>query len=109
MSKSHIFQNLPTVLKINSSVYFDLEIYPNPAHDEIAFNLPAELINKETKIEIYDAQGKLVLSRSVNDLQLATIYQRNIKLNNITDGLYILKLLSANGNLLSSKKFTVSN
>lgn len=109
MIKSHLFQNLPTDVKINSVADSDLGIYPNPAQNELVFNLPAELINKEATLEIYDAQGKLVISKSVNELQSITIYQRNIKLNNLINGLYILKLISVNGNLLSSKKFTVSN
>jgi choice-of-anchor B domain-containing protein len=108
MIKSHLFQNLLTDVKTNSVADLDLRIYPNPAQNELSFNLPAELINTATTIEIYDAQGKLALSRPVNELQSLTIYQRSIKLNNLANGLYILKL-SANGNLLSSKKFTVSN
>lgn len=108
MIKSHLFQNIVTDVKSNSLTGFDLGVYPNPAQNEVVFNLPAELINTAATIEIYDAQGKLALSRSVNELQSLTIYQRSVKLNNLANGLYILKL-SANGNLLSSKKFTVSN
>lgn len=108
MIKSHLFQNLLTDVKTSSVAGFDLGIYPNPAQNELAFNLPAELINTAATIEIYDAQGKLALSRAVNELHSITIYQRSIKLSNLANGLYILKL-SANGNLLSSKKFTVSN
>jgi len=108
MIKSHLFQNLTTDVKTNSATYFDLMVYPNPAQNELAFNLPSVLINAVAIVEIYDAQGKLVLSKPVNELQSLTIYQRNIKLNNLGNGLYILKL-SANGNVYSSKKFTISN
>lgn len=108
MIKSHLFQNLTTGIKTNSVADFDPGIYPNPAQNELVFNLPSELINTSAIVEIYDAQGKLVLSRSVNELQSLTIYQRNIKLNNLSNGLYVLKL-NANGNVYSSKKFTISN
>ena len=108
MLGTHLFQNLTTGLKSNAVANFDLGIYPNPAQHELKFNLPSELINTDATVEIYDAQGKLLLSKSVNELQSTTIYQRNLKLNNLNNGLYILKL-SSNGIVCATKKFTVSN
>jgi choice-of-anchor B domain-containing protein len=107
--KSHLYQNLlPTTVKRNSETDFDFGIYPNPAQNELALNLPAELVNTKTTIEIYDAQGKLVISKSGDELPAPSIYARSIKLNNLSNGLYILKL-NANNKLITSKKFTVSN
>ncbi|MDP3556434.1 MAG: choice-of-anchor B family protein [Bacteroidota bacterium] len=108
MLGTHLFQNVITGVKSNSLENIDLVIYPNPAQNELAFNLPAELLNKTADIKIYDTQGKLVLSKSLSELESTSIYQRTIKLNNLSNGLYILKL-SSNSNIYSSKKFTVSN
>lgn len=68
----------------------ELKVYPNPAIDNIYFNL-----NDEVKqIRIYDDQGRLVLNDTSN--------ANHINIENLSAGLYLLQLIT-NKNVYHSK------
>lgn len=68
-----------------------LKIYPNPAADIIQI----ESISEISKITIYDALGKLVLSQETQSNE--TLIQLN--LSGFSKGLYIIEITTENGNL----------
>jgi len=69
----------------------EILIYPNPAKDFINVEID---INEDTQYNIYSISGKLVLSGFVNS------QNRNIKLPNLSAGLYIFKLQNKSAQLL---------
>lgn len=80
-----------------------ISLYPNPAKDYIIVDLGAAATNVQSII-ITDALGKEIMTRSVS---AATI---SINLNNLSSGIYFVKLLDKNNNLIEgSYKFTKTN
>ncbi|PLX22697.1 MAG: hypothetical protein C0599_05825 [Salinivirgaceae bacterium] len=75
----------------------ELNAYPNPVTStmNIYFNGST---NPDTKVDIYDAVGKLVLSQSITG---STNYQLN--LSELPRGIYMLKLVD-NSNVIQTKK-----
>jgi hypothetical protein len=61
-----------------------VEVYPNPFHDEINVR-NAKII----AFEMYDMSGKLVLNGSVKNGKIQTL--------NLQNGIYLLKIINANG------------
>jgi len=85
----------------------DMEIYPNPAKPGNKVIIELKNINKENyQAEIYDINGqKLVSSKIIYD---NTANNYNILLPaNISAGIYNLRLINDNGNILITKKLIV--
>lgn len=76
---------------------YELNAYPNPVTStmNVIFNGST---NPDTKIDIYDAVGKLVTSKPVSS---ATNYQFN--LSDLPRGIYMLKLID-NSNVIQTRK-----
>lgn len=73
-------------------------LYPNPSNG--AFNI--EFNQSFTgMIKVYDATGKLVYEGSENNNKVS-----NIKLSNVENGIYFVKIISANG-YASTKKVSI--
>ncbi|MES2131672.1 MAG: glycine-rich protein [Bacteroidota bacterium] len=66
----------------------EIHIYPNPANDIINVAISSSLISGNTRVEIVDAIGKLVLKESLN--KDVTI----LKLNDLENGVYFFKIIS---------------
>ena len=75
----------------------ELNAYPNPVTStmNVYFNGST---NPDTKVDIYDAVGKLVISQPISS---ATNYQLN--LSDLPRGIYMLKLMD-NSNVIQTKK-----
>lgn len=76
--------------------------FPNPASDEINFNFINNVEIKE--IQIYDITGKLMLTEKINFLELDNGI--NIKLNDFSNGIYLVKFISVDGSV-GTKKITI--
>ncbi|MGB9701103.1 MAG: LamG-like jellyroll fold domain-containing protein [Candidatus Kapaibacteriota bacterium] len=74
-------------------------VFPNPAKNVI--NISTVDMKGLVKISIFDLQGKLVYSNSINNID----EQITIPLQNINSGNYLIKL--ENGNKIVSKRFIV--
>lgn len=71
----------------------EIQVYPNPATDYISFDLKDNA--SEATVELFDIQGRLVLSQAVSG-------QTKIQVNHLNKGLYMYKLLQ-NDNSFSGK------
>jgi hypothetical protein len=76
------------------------KVYPNPTTSVINVELKQQQSNVGYQISIYDLSGVLVkqVEWSKNDS-----YTNTIDLQNLTDGLYMLNILSADGSSESFK------
>ncbi|MBL0051995.1 MAG: T9SS type A sorting domain-containing protein [Bacteroidetes bacterium] len=64
-----------------------LNVYPNPAQSFINVALPTTIT--QGTIQIFDLQGKLMLTKSIDDT-----FQNEINIDNLHAGTYIIKLIS---------------
>ncbi len=76
----------------------ELEIYPNPAEDELFIQNPNEF---SLSIEIYDAIGREVLSATGAPASTTTIATQSLQ-----DGVYFFRATGANG-FSASRKITI--
>jgi hypothetical protein len=58
-------------------------IYPNPARDQ--FHILND-VSAEASVNIYDLQGKMIMSQQVND--------NTVDVSNLAHGIYIIKLIN---------------
>lgn len=72
-------------------------IYPNPAKDVLHFNLNSDF--SQSKIEIYDIQGRNVSSNTIDS------NQGTINIGNLNDGVYIL--IYDNGSVKYQQKLVI--
>lgn len=79
----------PASLSLESFTFQDLKIYPNPVNDVINITATQNI----NKVEIYDILGKLVLE---------TIHTNQIKISQLTQGLYLMKI-HANNEAITKK------
>ncbi len=74
----------------------EITIYPNPTNGQ--FTIAG--ISKGMTIEIYDYTGKKIRVISAIDISV------QINLSNQSDGIYLIRILDKDGNLLGQKKVT---
>ena len=74
-----ISQECINLLSVDDSYFTSLNVYPNPTKDDLNFDVHVDFI------EVYDLYGKKILSQTNSE---------NINLENLPDGLYIIKLLN---------------
>lgn len=74
----------------------EINIFPNPANESVQFssNLNSFIV------EVYDLTGKLLINETISGQPLSVV--------NLSNGVYILKFRSANGDYFSSKKLVIS-
>ncbi|MBW3520327.1 T9SS type A sorting domain-containing protein [Flavobacterium sp. NKUCC04_CG] len=77
------------------------KIFPNPVRDQLQFEWDAAQTFSPLQLEIYDISGKLCLKQ-----QLVT-EQKSIPLQNLSSGMYIVKVKNQSGVLLASEKILV--
>jgi len=63
----------------------DINVYPNPASDNIIFNI--DHITGVTNIEIFDIMGKKVMEQKLPD-------NKQIQINNLPQGIYIFQIIN---------------
>lgn len=88
---------------INSFTNNTLELYPNPA-SQVLYVRNSVTIEKDTNIELYSLDGKLVYSIIPIPLQNDSFSIR-IELPELSKGMYIIKFIS--GNQLKSEKIII--
>jgi len=77
----------------------DIKIYPNPANDYITVE-SAYLIENDSYFQVFDLQGRLVISQ-----KLEKIHSQQIALNAIQKGMYIYRIISLNTTVGAGKIF----
>jgi hypothetical protein len=86
---------VPNSVFENSKI--SLNIYPNPCHEKLQFNLTESVINE---VKVYNKVGNLILNiHGKNVEEISTL--------NFADGLYIIQLIS--GNKIINKSFAVKH
>lgn len=81
----------------------DVQVRPNPNNGQFALQFLNES-GVNTSIEVFDPQGKVVYTHSVNNLEGA--YRRDMDLGRVSAGVYILKL--TRGENVSTHKVVVN-
>jgi len=84
---------------------FNINLFPNPAQNEVQFNLP--YFSKDLQVKIYDIQGKLISEKTNAELIKVSTNSRKINVNELPNGLYYFILIS-NGKSIASKKLIIS-
>jgi hypothetical protein len=81
-----ITQNVSTCTGIESSIANNngVLIYPNPAKEEI--NVFVTSVSKNTKLEVYNALGQIVISRKLDDTET------KISISELANGVYIYRI-----------------
>lgn len=95
----------PTIDGISENEYLAslLDVYPNPATENVTLNIPAELVNngEQTQLVISDVNGKAVMSRNIDGPGIVTI-----ETSEFASGVYLITLATeSHGNI--SKRFVV--
>ncbi|MGI9526511.1 MAG: T9SS type A sorting domain-containing protein [Weeksellaceae bacterium] len=95
-------ENLST-LDVSGNVKF--AVYPNPVtQDQVTLVYDnATNISNKIQVEIYNMTGQKVYETSLN--RSAGLFQRTLKLNNLAQGTYILRVIS--GNDIKSEKLII--
>ena len=86
---------------------YSLSLFPNPAQNEIQFNIPWYLTNKDLQIKVYDAEGKLVCEKFNSDITKTGNVNRSVNVSELNNGLYYFILIS-NGQKVATKKLVIS-
>lgn len=74
----------------------DVNVYPNPAHDEVNVVFNGDVKN----IVIANIIGSVMTVNRVNGSSA------NLSLENMPSGIYLVKLINSQGNIVATKKFT---
>jgi hypothetical protein len=92
--KSTYSKEIDLVGTSNGSV---TNVYPNPAKDKVALQLPADKVGIAGTINLYSMNGTLMQSNTFN----AT--ESEISLSDLKSGLYLYKVILDNGTQYSGK------
>jgi hypothetical protein len=85
---------LASVNQVSNKEIISAQIYPNPAHDLV--NVRFEVIQPtDVTIQILDVQGKSIQSQTL--FQQFGVVQTQFNLNQITNGLYFVKIITKDG------------
>ncbi len=79
-----------------------LNVYPNPASELLVVELPADLIGKDIVIELYDVVGRMTLQNNLNTGETA-----ELNVADLSPGIYLLKVLGSEGEMLGRSKVLV--
>jgi hypothetical protein len=83
---------------INQNNHTGFETYPNPATDLVSVTVPVSFAGKTANMEMFDTQGKLILSQTVSVHAGARL---DVSLNGIESGLYLLTLTGSSDRYIS--------
>lgn len=97
--------NANGIKKITNSV--KINVYPNPASDFISIQVENISETRNVNIELWDLKGNKVAHLNASQLNVGTQNIRVFLPDSINNGLYILKLQSANNQTIASKMIIV--
>ena len=80
---------------------------PNPASDQLVFNLNLEEKKENLSIQIYSIDGKLLEELVNTGLLLPGAHQIGYNVNHLSDGIYMYKVI-ANGEVVAIEKLSVA-
>lgn len=93
---------------VNNIAAHDMQVslYPNPAGNHITIEIGSSE-SQSLAIGLYDVTGKLVSSLLKEEKQTASRYDFNLRNNNISNGIYFIKVSSSTGQ--SYQKLLITN
>ncbi len=92
-------------VSVNEVNYNDnISVWPNPANNELSVEVLQASVN-DTKIELVDLTGKVVLSKVVSDIMQEGAFKLDV--SSINNGLYIVKITS--GEETSTTKVSIAH
>lgn len=98
ISSYEYYEYIPYVLNIDAIEKKSISIYPNPTSNNITIS-SLDFLNKEALVNVYDVLGNVVISnRYINN------DENTINLENLSSGIYFLKITNQSGNLLQTQK-----
>jgi glucose/arabinose dehydrogenase len=98
----NIYKLIDTSLSVDEQSINSISIYPNPIENELNIDLSSGINSNSLLFDIYDIQGKKVISTKPTEGSLQTI-----NTSSLSNGFYILKIESENGEQ-STFKFIVN-
>jgi hypothetical protein len=99
-SSAVVTVNVSTCTGINEQVAYNVNVYPNPTNGIVNIDL-AGIITGETTYELFDVQGRKVVSKVSSN----TIETLNVE--NLSEGIYMLTV--QNGSAKTTKKLVINN
>jgi choice-of-anchor B domain-containing protein len=110
MLKTHLYVNLPPN-PVGISVPDErtkLDLFPNPAKDNLSFNIPAAGYRGDFDIQLISSDGRILRNYSDETLEKTGTYTRKIRLGGLSEGIYFLRM-TRNGENLAESEFVISN
>lgn len=98
LPQTNPFGNFPlpcTLTPVTENTTEKIELYPNPAHDYFTINLPVTYT--KATLQVINMQGQLVHTQTL------TGGLQNIKLDNISNGLYLVNIQDGGSRIYSNK------
>lgn len=86
----------------NSNLNGNISIYPNPGKN--IFNLSFIQLTGEAVLNLFDAEGRLVMTKTINEVQS---YRGELDLHHLNDGVYFLAI-SSEGKTYNKKIVKIS-
>ncbi len=80
-----------------------ISLSPNPAQNEVQFNVPLSFSDKNLQVRIYNTEGKLVSEKNNADISKPNNTSRIISLNELSNGVYYFNLISENKTIATQK------
>jgi len=96
-------RSIPSTSDVNDSLGKTIKIYPNPAANELFIEFRA--LNEESvNISLFNINGQIV-----RNVDLKDGYSKNQKLdlNDLSEGIYLLRMLDTEGALIESKRIVI--
>jgi glucose/arabinose dehydrogenase len=93
----NLFKLTDTTLNIEENRLHIIPIFPNPTNDKLYIDF-SKITQSVSDIIIYNIQGKAVKTLTRND-----DYIQNIKVSDLSKGIYILKINSIDGHISTQK------
>ena len=90
-----IIKTIGNPILVNTKVIEKINVYPNPATDVLYINLPGDEVGKNYKLQICNLAGSIIYFKENID--------NSINISQLQPGIYILKIASPNGVILTSK------
>ena len=75
---------------LNPYTEIGLQLYPNPAQEQVTVELTEEFLGQNYNLEIYNLNGDLILKESLNDNK-----KQSVDLTDVVSGHYVVVIRTA--------------